>query len=483
MSGITVKFWLLVGVFLATLRFQVFAAAVSSNVCTLRPLGAGEDDTDQVLAAIDSCGQYGTTIFEAGEYNITRKMTWNLVSSRVEMHGYLSFQPDIQYWLNANNTYRVVYIQDQASWFVVTGTDFEIDAFNSGGINGNGQPWWDYYTTVPRLDGDGRPLALTLYNVTAGRVTNFRIESPPFWCNAVAESKNVVYDGMVCNATNTNPEFYGQISSRTLMAEGFVLTIGIDTYRSDSVTLINWDVTTGDDCLAIKGNTTNLYVANITCRGGNGVAFGSLGQYVDLPDIVENVFMEDMNMVRLASYIQPNMGSGVYFKSWSATVNGTPPTGGGGGLGYVKNVVVQNVKVDNVTTPISLYQTDGAEAGDAPSKYQFEDLTFSGFTGTAQENTIVSIACSSAAPCPNITFSDIDVAPPSGEAPMYICQNVINESGLPDVGNNYERSGYQFKRAMREREKKSNDGLRKEEKVGRGIDDIRRVGSTAKGHS
>ncbi|EGO01181.1 glycoside hydrolase family 28 protein [Serpula lacrymans var. lacrymans S7.3] len=452
MSGITVKFWLLVGVFLATLRFQVFAAAVSSNVCTLRPLGAGEDDTDQVSVRkrIDPnrlCASMLTPPCPRRPGISRDRQLWavrhhHLRGRRIQHHqeddvelGFFSsrdarvpereweFQPDIQYWLNANNTYRVVYIQDQASWFVVTGTDFEIDAFNSGGINGNGQPWWDYYTTVPRLDGDGRPLALTLYNVTAGRVTNFRIESPPFWCNAVAESKNVVYDGMVCNATNTNPEFYGQ----NIVPN----TDGIDTYRSDSVTLINWDVTTGDDCLAIKGNTTNLYVANITCRGGNGVAFGSLGQYVDLPDIVENVFMEDMNMVRLASYIQPNMGSGVYFKSWSATVNGTPPTGGGGGLGYVKNVVVQNVKVDNVTTPISLYQTDGAEAGDAPSKYQFEDLTFSGFTGTAQENTIVSIACSSAAPCPNITFSDIDVAPPSGEAPMYICQNVINESGLP----------------------------------------------------
>lgn len=29
--------------------------------------------------------------------------------------------------------------QNQASWFVVTGSDFEIDAHNSGGIQGNGQ--------------------------------------------------------------------------------------------------------------------------------------------------------------------------------------------------------------------------------------------------------------------------------------------------------------------------------------------------------
>lgn len=42
-------------------------------------------------------------------------MTWNLVKSRVDLNGYLSFTPDIQYWLNANNTYRVVFIQVRAT--------------------------------------------------------------------------------------------------------------------------------------------------------------------------------------------------------------------------------------------------------------------------------------------------------------------------------------------------------------------------------
>ncbi len=72
------------------------------------------------------------------------------------------------------------------------------------------QPWLNYYTTVPREDGDGRPLSLTVYQAVAARILNFQIQSPPFWCNAVAESSDVTYDGMTCNATNTNPEFYGQ---------------------------------------------------------------------------------------------------------------------------------------------------------------------------------------------------------------------------------------------------------------------------------
>lgn len=73
---------------------------------------------------------------------------------------------------------------------------------------------------------------------------------------------------------------------------------GTDTYRSDRISLLNWDVTCGDDCLALKGvsigflnfistyrciqNSTNLMIRNITCRGGNGIAIGSLGQYAGM---------------------------------------------------------------------------------------------------------------------------------------------------------------------------------------------------------
>lgn len=102
--------------------------------------------------------------------------------------------------------------QDQASWFVVTGRSFVINAHGTGGIMGNGQAWWSYYSAnnITREDGDGRPVALSLSHVTDGVVRDFRIEQQPFWCNAVAQSRNVLYDGMLCNATNEDPRFAGQ---------------------------------------------------------------------------------------------------------------------------------------------------------------------------------------------------------------------------------------------------------------------------------
>jgi galacturan 1,4-alpha-galacturonidase len=84
-------------------------------------------------------------------------MTWTLKNTNVDLYGTLNFAPTVEYWLDADNTYRVVFIQvrgravlmyknlltsgmqNQASWFVVTGSNFVIDAHWQGGIEGNGQ--------------------------------------------------------------------------------------------------------------------------------------------------------------------------------------------------------------------------------------------------------------------------------------------------------------------------------------------------------
>ncbi|KAJ7768587.1 pectin lyase fold/virulence factor [Mycena maculata] len=396
-----------------------------SRTCTISPHGVGLDDTDQVLGAIAKCGHGGHTVLQDGVYNITRKMTWDLVDATVDLHGYLSFVPDIEYWLDSNHTYRVVFIQSQASWFVITGSDFLVDAHNTGGIQGNGQPWWDFYSqpNETRLDGDGRPISLTVYRAQRGTIRDFAIQAQPFWCNCVAESQSIVYDGMLCNASNSNPEFFG-----TNIVPN---TDGIDTYRSDDISLLNWDITCGDDCLAIKGNSTNILARNVTCRGGNGIAFGSLGQYVNLTDIVENVFMEDLTMTRINATIQPNMNNGVYFKSWDGSVNGVPPTGGGGGGGFLKNVTTRNVVLNQVNRPTTVSQTNGAMAGDLPSTYKFEDLHFENWRGTALSNEVVALECSAVVNCTNISFSGLNVSVPAGETPEFVCQNAEGVTGLP----------------------------------------------------
>ncbi|KZV72671.1 glycoside hydrolase family 28 protein [Peniophora sp. CONT] len=424
--------------YFAFLLLLLFDSVLGSD-CVLNPLGEGQDDTDQVLTAIDVCGTDGTITLNVGDFNITRKMTWNLVRSKVDMFGYLNFVADFDYWLQENSTYRVVFIQSQASWFVVTGSDFVIDAHNQGlfmaiatrpfqlicelgGIQGNGQPWWNHFAVNPRHDGDGRPIALTVYRATNGTVKDFLIQSQPFWCNTVAESDGVVYDGMLCNATNTNPEFFGKNIVQN--------TDGLDTYRSTNVQVLNWDITNGDDCIAIKGNTTNLLINNITCRAG-GIAFGSLGQYVNLTDIVDNVTISNVLSTRINSTLEPNGGVGVYLKTWVGSIKGVPPISGGGGSGFVSNARFINVTLDDVDSPTLIDQLWEGNSSDIPSKMQISNLTWENWSGTAAANsTLVSLDCSPAFPCENLTFINFNVSVPSGEGAEYECSNAMNVTGI-----------------------------------------------------
>ncbi|KAI0029681.1 pectin lyase-like protein [Vararia minispora EC-137] len=392
--------------------------AAGASDCVLSPLGDGQDDTERVLAVVQECGNNGTITLREGNFNITsRKMQWDLFGTKVDLFGFLNFHPNVEYWLDFDNTYQVVFIQNQSSWFVVSGQDFIIDAHNIGGIQGNGQTWWNFFTNVTREDGDGRPIGLTLWGATNGTIRNFQIISPPFWCNCVSESQDVVYDGMICNATNMNPEFFGQVRPR------------IDTYRSSNVSLLNWDIVCGDDCLAIKGNSSNILANNITCRGGNGIAFGSLGQYSELIDMVFDVVISNAQMIRLNSSIQPNMGTGVYFKTWDGSANGAPPTGGGGGSGFVTNALLANISCVDVDLPTHMYQTNGGHSADLPSPLQFSNITWSNWTGTSTGAELVDIACSSTAPCVNLAFENFNVQPSGGDA-EFKCGNADNVTGI-----------------------------------------------------
>lgn len=71
----------------------------------------------------------------------------------------------------------------------------------------------------------------------------------------------------------------------------------------DGVSLTN---SGGDDCCALKGRSSNIFIQNVTCRGGNGMAIGSLGQYLD-DSTVENVVVDDVKVC----FVVDNLAQGV----------------------------------------------------------------------------------------------------------------------------------------------------------------------------
>ena len=71
-----------------------------------------------------------------------------------------------------------------------------------------------------------------------------------------------------------------------------------------NITLNNFNYHGGDDCIAIKPRSFDVRINNVTCEGGNGIAIGSLGQYLE-DNSVENITITngkvgEMNAIKLS---------------------------------------------------------------------------------------------------------------------------------------------------------------------------------------
>ncbi|KAI2998861.1 CAZyme family GH28 [Aspergillus niger] len=420
---------------------SVAASAVPSlqkngTTCTVIPLGNGQDDVPNILSAVDECGQTsgGRVVLPAPyTYRINQRMTTHLTDSRLEIGGTLLFSDDIDYWVN--NSYRVDF-QNQSSAWRITGHDYVVDGGpRQGGVDGNGQLWYTWAKGGSNVFG--RPMPVHVFESTRATLRNLAIRQPQFWAVLVDSSSHINLDNFYVNATNHD-------SSVSPEGEWVQNTDGIDTYRSDHITVTNWVYQGGDDAVAFKGNSTNIHVENVTVYGGPGIAFGSLGQYPDRTDIVENVTVRN---VRVQPSFQRAMNSGVYFKSWIGVNYGVPPNGGGGGHGYVRNVSVENLRLKDVQLPVYidtclsyLFSENITQYCDT-STYEFEDLHFRNISGNGLATVTdypgknisfaVALLCSEKAPCTDLTFQDISITLPGNYTGKHVlCENAEVE-GLP----------------------------------------------------
>jgi hypothetical protein len=167
-------------------------------------------------------------------------------------------------------------------------------------------------------------------------VKNWSVVQPQFWASITINSENVLIKDFYVNATSFDPA--SKVDEKNWLQN----TDGLDTYRSHNVTVENMVYQGGDDCIALKPNSTMINIRNVTCFGGTGIAFGSIAQYegvVSTPplpvsgatdtgqlDIIEDVVMDD---IQLYPSTQCPGYQGVYFKSWVGESSGTPPNGGG----------------------------------------------------------------------------------------------------------------------------------------------------------
>ncbi|CAN8104022.1 unnamed protein product [Discula destructiva] len=383
-----------------------------SKTCTVSSSTSGSDAGPAILAAFQACNNGGTVVLD-GTYTISSPLNLTFLSHvDVSLSGTISFNPDVAFWTSAAGAYPIAY-QDSATFWKIGGEDVNIYGGGVGTINGNGEVWWEAFEKNSSLI---RPIMFVLDGLDGGTVSGLNFVNPPMWFNLIANSSDVVVSGLNLSAVwSTGAETPN--------------TDGWDIYRSDSIVLQDSTINNGDDCVSFKPNSTNIVVQNLQCNGSHGVSVGSLGQYLEEFDIAENIMVYNVSM--------SNASDGARIKCWPGIESSLSPSlSGGGGSGYVKNVTYQLLNNTNNAWAIEVNQcygqSDATKCELYPSKMNISEIYFKDFYGVTSkkhEPYVGTLVCSGSGQCSDFYASNINVSPPNGKAPMWICSG-FDTSGL-----------------------------------------------------
>ncbi|KAH8908026.1 polygalacturonase [Coniochaeta sp. PMI_546] len=378
-----------------------------NKYCFVKPSCKSDDDAANILKAFQDCNHGGTVVLDAN-YNIGSPLDLTFLDSvDVAISGTISFSGDVNYWVK--HSFKYAYQVSSAMWRF-GGRDVNIYGNGVGLINGNGQPWYDAFAANASLQ---RPILLVLDGLSGGSVTGLKMRNSPNWFNLIANSSDIIVSDLdiKVGSTSKNP------------AKN---TDGWDVYRSDSVVIQDSVINNGDDCVSFKPNSTNIIVQGLQCNGSHGISVGSLGQYIDEYDIVENIYVYNISM--------SNASDGARIKVWPGNYTPFQPgLSGGGGSGYVKNVTYDGLHNTNNDWAIELTQCYGQSnqtlCNQYPSNMTISDVVFKNMWGTTSKKydpKVGTLVCSSPDKCRNIRAENITVTPPSGKTATWVCTNMDN---------------------------------------------------------
>ncbi|KAG4431378.1 hypothetical protein IFR05_013138 [Cadophora sp. M221] len=384
------------------------------RICTVKPGGSNlTDDAPAILKAFKECGHGGTVNFLKETYHINTVMnTTGLRDCVVNIPGTLLWSTDILYWLN--HSLPVGY-QNQSTAWVFGGDRVKLNGFGTGIFDGNGLTWYNWIRQQPNTSNyPGRPHAITFNGLTNSVVKGLSLLRSQMWSMSIIHSHHVLFDSIITNST-----VVGGTSSNT---------DGADTLFSHHIAFSNWIVENGDDSISLKANSTDISITDSRFFNGLGIAIGSIGQYRGNFETVERLRVNNCSFT--------NTLHAAYFKTWTGESVGYPPNGGGGGLGFAKNLTFTNLHSTGMRAiPITISQCtrfmgSGGVGNCTSSLFKISDVSVKNITGTTKSTAVASFQCSALAPCERIEIKGVDLALANGTAPWrYLCDNVKEEIG------------------------------------------------------
>ncbi|XP_074364680.1 exopolygalacturonase-like [Apium graveolens] len=265
-------------------------------------------------------------------------------------------------------------------WFTFQGVD-NLNIQGSGMFDGNGPSAWEHCPVCAATVG-----FYGTNNAHIQDITSLNSEGFHFLIDGV---DGMTFENINITAPGNSPN-----------------TDGINMENANNIQILDSNIGTGDDCVAIGQGSTNINVTGVNCGPGHGISIGSIGK------VAED---KSVQGVQVQSSTLTSTQNGLRIKSWAPSypVN-------------VSDVTYQNITIDNANNPIIIDQTycyaDEQCPGD--SKVQISNVKYIGVTGTSASPVAVDLQCSNSMPCQDIYLENIDLSLTGGGQTSSSCANV-----------------------------------------------------------
>lgn len=172
-----------------------------------------------------------------------------------------------------------------------------------------------------------------------------------------------------------------------------VNTDGIHIARGNNIKVIDTTIETGDDCISMGDQLTDVLIKNVKCGPGHGISIGSLGKNPDEKDI-KGITVQDCTF--------KNTDNGIRIKTWPSA----PATLTISDLHFI------DLTMDNASSPIIFdqqYCPWNLCSLDKPSLITIKDVEIMNIKGTSALPEVITFSCSSSNPCENVRIGDVDL--------------------------------------------------------------------------
>jgi galacturan 1,4-alpha-galacturonidase len=197
---------------------------------------------------------------------------------------------------------------------------------------------------------------------------------------------------------------------RVVAPESSPNTDGIHLNDTTHAQIMDNLISTGDDCVSMVGNCSDVRVKDISCGPGHGISIGSLGKN-RTTDRIENV--------RVDTCLLTNTTNGVRIKSWQ------------GGMGYAHNLRFEGIVMKNVSNPIIIdqyYCDQPTPCANQTQAVEVRKIEFAGIRGTSATEQAIKLACSDAVPCRDLELRNVNLTMVGGGAASAFCHRASGKA-------------------------------------------------------